>query len=80
MTPIQGPSCPLCWLIARQLLIDRLGRKPMLYTGSIVMLVCMVTVGVIVAKFRHDWPSHRAGGWAACGEFSCHFLLNTIVY
>ena len=47
-------------------LIDKLGRKPMLYTGSIVMFLCMVTVGIIVAKFRHDWPDHVAAGWVAC--------------
>lgn len=37
----------------------------MLMTGSIVMFVCMVTVGIIVAKFRHDWPHHTDAGWAA---------------
>lgn len=29
------------------------------------MGVSMVIVGVIVAKFRHDWPSHVAAGWTA---------------
>lgn len=48
------------------LLIDKLGRKPMLYTGSIIMFVCMVTVGIIVAKFSSDWPHHVGAGWAAC--------------
>lgn len=47
------------------LIIDKVGRKPMLIVGSIVMLVSMVIVGVIVAKFRHDWPSHVAAGWTA---------------
>ncbi|ORY63921.1 quinate permease [Pseudomassariella vexata] len=46
-------------------LIDRLGRKHMLMSGSIVMFISMVTVGIIVAKFRHDWPHHRDAGWAA---------------
>jgi hypothetical protein len=48
-----------------QLIIDRVGRKPMLLVGSVVMGVCMVTVGVIVAKFSHDWPHHVAAGWTA---------------
>ncbi|KAJ5209991.1 Major facilitator superfamily domain general substrate transporter [Penicillium cf. griseofulvum] len=47
------------------LVIDKFGRKPMLLGGSIVMLVSMVIVGVIVAKFQHDWPSHVAAGWTA---------------
>ena len=37
----------------------------MLQVGSIVMGASMVTVGIIVSQFRHDWPSHAAAGWAA---------------
>jgi MFS family permease len=48
-----------------QLIIDRVGRKPMLLVGSVVMGASMVTVGVIVSQFRHDWPAHEAAGWAA---------------
>ncbi|KAM5354666.1 hypothetical protein ACJ41O_001313 [Fusarium nematophilum] len=51
--------------IPAMLIIDRVGRKPLLLIGSVVMGVSMVTVGIIVAKFRHDWPSHEAAGWAA---------------
>lgn len=45
-----------------QFLIDRLGRKTMLLTGSVIMFVTMVSVGVIVAKFRHDWSNHTDAG------------------
>jgi MFS family permease len=48
-----------------QLIIDRVGRKPMLLVGSVVMGASMVTVGVIFSQFRHDWPAHVAAGWAA---------------
>ncbi|KAI8716150.1 hypothetical protein NCS52_00908000 [Fusarium sp. LHS14.1] len=51
--------------IPAMLIIDRVGRKPLLQIGSVVMGASMVTVGVIVAKFRHDWPSHVAAGWSA---------------
>ncbi|PSR82790.1 quinate permease [Coniella lustricola] len=51
--------------IPGMLLIDRLGRKTMLLTGSTVMFVTMISVGVIVAKFRHDWADHTSAGWAA---------------
>lgn len=34
----------------------------MLLTGSTIMFVTMVSVGIIVAKFRHDWPGHRNAG------------------
>ncbi|KAI9167953.1 putative quinate permease [Paramyrothecium foliicola] len=51
--------------IPAMLIIDRVGRKPLLLVGSVVMCFSMVTVGIIVAKFRHDWPSHVAAGWTA---------------
>ncbi|THZ78356.1 general substrate transporter [Aureobasidium pullulans] len=51
--------------IPAMLIIDRVGRKPMLLVGSAVMGVSMVIVGVIVAKFSHDWPGHVAAGWTA---------------
>ncbi|KAF2108571.1 quinate permease [Lophiotrema nucula] len=44
-------------------IIDKVGRKPMLHVGSIVMWVCMVIAGIMVAKFRHDWNAHAAEGW-----------------
>ena len=43
--------------------IDKVGRKPMLFFGSILMWICMVLAGIMVAKFRHDWASHSAEGW-----------------
>jgi hypothetical protein len=51
------------------LIIDKVGRKPMLIVGSIVMFCSMVIVGVIVAKFQHDWPGHVAAGWTAVGMY-----------
>ncbi|CEJ79794.1 Putative Quinate permease [[Torrubiella] hemipterigena] len=51
--------------VPAMLIIDKVGRKPMLQVGSIVMGVSMVIVGIIVAKFRHDWPSHADAGWTA---------------
>jgi len=37
----------------------------MLLVGSAVMFVSMVITGIIVAKFRHNWPAHADAGWAA---------------
>lgn len=56
--------------VPAMLIIDKVGRKPMLIVGSIVMCVSMVIVGVIVACFRHDWPGHVAAGWTAVGKFA----------
>ncbi|KAJ5679472.1 hypothetical protein N7462_007716 [Penicillium macrosclerotiorum] len=51
--------------IPGMLSIDKFGRKPMLLIGSFVMFSSMLIVGVIVAKFQHDWPGHVAAGWSA---------------
>ena len=42
----------------------------MLLIGSVVMFLSMVIVGIIVAKFRHDWPDHSTAGWVAVGKSS----------
>ncbi|KAG6027210.1 hypothetical protein E4U41_001005 [Claviceps citrina] len=47
------------------LMIDRVGRRPMLLVGSVVMDISMVLVGIIAAKCSHDWPTHAAAGWTA---------------
>lgn len=39
----------------------------MLLTGSAIMFVTMISVGVIVAKFRHDWTHHTDAGKATTG-------------
>ncbi|KZM18452.1 uncharacterized protein EKO05_0001336 [Ascochyta rabiei] len=44
-------------------IIDKVGRKPMLQVGSAVMLVSMVLAGILVAKFQHDWVTHSGVGW-----------------
>ncbi|KAF4976260.1 hypothetical protein FZEAL_7049 [Fusarium zealandicum] len=46
-------------------IIDKVGRKPMLYVGSVVMLITMILAGIIVALFQHDWVTHSAAGWGA---------------
>ncbi|KIA75769.1 hypothetical protein HK57_00455 [Aspergillus ustus] len=55
----------LVFTIPAMFVIDRFGRKLMLIAGSIAMWIFMVIPAVIVAKFRHDWPGNRAGGWTA---------------
>lgn len=48
----------------------------MLIWGSVVMFVSMVVVGIIVARFAHDWPSHAVAGWVAVGE---NFLFSSSI-
>jgi MFS family permease len=48
--------------------IDRVGRKPLMMTGSAGMAICETIIGVIVATCGHDWAKHAAAGWAAVGR------------
>ena len=47
------------------MVIDKVGRKPVLLVGSFGMFSSMIIVAVIVAKFQHDWAAHSAAGWTA---------------
>ena len=47
------------------IIIDRVGRKPLLLAGSIGMFCSMIIVAVIVAKCQNDWEHHASAGWAA---------------
>jgi MFS family permease len=46
-------------------IIDKVGRRPLLLTGATGMFCCQVAVGVISAKCQSDWEAHKAAGWAA---------------
>lgn len=47
------------------MLIDHVGRKPLLLAGSAGMFLAQLITGIIVAKCQSDWPAHVADGWAA---------------
>ena len=47
------------------MIIDKVGRKPLLIAGSVGMFCSMIIVAILVAKFQHDWAQHSAAGWAA---------------
>jgi hypothetical protein len=51
------------------LVIDKIGRKPLLLCGSVGMFLCQLVIGIIVAKCQDDWKAHQAAGWAAVGEY-----------
>lgn len=47
------------------LYIDRIGRKPALALGALGMGLCHFIIAIIFAKNEHQWPTHKAAGWAA---------------
>ncbi|KAF5355074.1 hypothetical protein D9756_005752 [Leucocoprinus leucothites] len=49
------------------LYIDRVGRKPLLRGGGIVMSLSHFMIAILVHLFQFDWPSHSGAAWAAVG-------------
>ncbi|KAF5375573.1 hypothetical protein D9615_009217 [Tricholomella constricta] len=47
------------------LYIDRLGRKPLLRSGSAVMACSHLTIALLVSQFESDWAAHSTAAWAA---------------
>jgi len=46
--------------------IDKIGRKPVLISGAILMALCHIIVGILTACFSSNWKAHVAAGWVAC--------------
>ncbi|KAI0686499.1 general substrate transporter [Cytidiella melzeri] len=47
------------------LYIDRLGRKPLLRYGSVVMCIAHLLIALLVWQYATDWVSHRTAAWMA---------------
>ncbi|ORY80774.1 hexose transport-related protein [Leucosporidium creatinivorum] len=47
------------------LVIDKIGRRPVLLIGSAVMGACLTLVAALVGSFEDDWSSHQGAAWAA---------------
>ncbi|KDQ56312.1 hypothetical protein JAAARDRAFT_179795 [Jaapia argillacea MUCL 33604] len=46
-------------------MIDRLGRKPLLRTGSVMMSLSHLVIALVVYQFSNDWSSHQSAAWIA---------------
>ncbi|CCM04226.1 uncharacterized protein FIBRA_06393 [Fibroporia radiculosa] len=46
--------------------VDRIGRKPVLVSGALIMAACHLIIAVLTGLFQHTWLQHKAAGWAAC--------------
>ncbi|KAH7407194.1 quinate permease [Cadophora sp. MPI-SDFR-AT-0126] len=55
--------------------IDRIGRKPLMMTGSVGMCICETVIGIIVATCSSDWSKHVAAGWVAV-VFVWFYIIN----
>ncbi|KAG1832418.1 general substrate transporter [Suillus variegatus] len=67
LNPILLPYLPqglmglLTWILATLLaivLVDRVGRRPVLISGAAGCLICLAIIGSIVTIYGKDWPAH----------------------
>lgn len=54
--------------------MDRLGRRTLLLSGSLLMFIAHLIIAVLVGKFSHDWPSYRPEGWASVAMLLVYML------
>jgi MFS family permease len=47
------------------LIIDKLGRRPLLIVGGLGMSTCLVIVGALTGKYQDTWATHSAAGWVS---------------
>ncbi|KII90641.1 hypothetical protein PLICRDRAFT_174023 [Plicaturopsis crispa FD-325 SS-3] len=47
------------------ILLDTVGRRPLLMTGALGCLGALIVVGSLIAAYGHDWPAHPMAGHAA---------------
>ncbi|TFK21871.1 general substrate transporter [Coprinopsis marcescibilis] len=47
------------------IVIDRIGRRPLLRYGSAVMTISHLSIALLVMMFEDSWSSHRGAAWAA---------------
>ncbi|KAH6689718.1 quinate permease [Plectosphaerella plurivora] len=57
------------------LVIDRVGRKPLLFCGSVGMMTTMIILAILVSQFQHDWETHAAAGWG-CVVMIWLYIIN----
>jgi len=73
------PSCSSCNMTIFQflstlpavMLLDTVGRRPLLMSGALGCCVALLIVGSLVAAFGNDWPAHAAAGHTAIGGCIC---------
>jgi len=54
--------------------MDRIGRRPLLLWGSLVMFISHLIISILVGKYSHDWPSYRPEGWASVAMLLVYML------
>ncbi|OQO01587.1 hypothetical protein B0A48_12623 [Cryoendolithus antarcticus] len=54
--------------------MDRLGRRPLLLSGSAVMFVTHLVIALLVGSYAYDWSHHRTEGWVSVAMLLLYML------
>jgi MFS family permease len=55
--------------------MDKVGRRPLLLWGSVLMTISHVIIAILVGKFSTNWPAHRTEGWVSV-TFLLFYMLS----
>ncbi|PLW41957.1 hypothetical protein PCANC_11068 [Puccinia coronata f. sp. avenae] len=56
--------CQLFGVSISFLFIDKVGRRPLLLLGSVMMAICHFSVAILIRQYSSDWAHHQSAGWA----------------
>ncbi|KAJ5766122.1 uncharacterized protein N7511_003738 [Penicillium nucicola] len=54
--------------------MDKFGRRPLLFTGAICMVLSHFIIAILMSQFQSDWESHTGEAWV-CVAFLFFFML-----
>jgi len=54
--------------------LDRFGRRPLLLGGAACMVTAHFIIAILMGKFEHSWPNHKAEAWISVA-FLFFFML-----
>ncbi|KAH9468969.1 hypothetical protein Pst134EA_009493 [Puccinia striiformis f. sp. tritici] len=67
--------CQLFGVTISFLFIDKVGRRPLLLLGSILMAVCHLSVAILIWRYSADWSQHQSAGWAGVGFLLLYMVV-----
>jgi len=67
--------CQLVGVSISFLFIDKVGRRPLLLFGSVMMTVCHLSVAILIRQYSSDWAHHTSAGWAGVGFLLLYMVV-----